>query len=146
VRSVAGAEPEVVSATAATGGSDHDVDRFLRTNLRFPDGLFGSTRVSMWSSRLLSLRLDVRGSRGAMRVSRLLSPQFFARAVVRTDAGRRVERADRRPSYEFQLEAFRDAAAGADTNLTPPADSVATMTVIDAAYRAAGLPTRVPLG
>jgi predicted dehydrogenase len=145
VRSVAGAEPEVLSARAATVRSDPAVDRLLSTRLRFADGRTGSTRVAMWSSQLLSLRLDVRGSRGTLGVSRPLSPQFFARSVLRTDAGRRVEWADRRPSYAFQLEAFRDAVAGAETNLTPPSDSVATMTVIDSAYRAAGLPVRVPL-
>jgi predicted dehydrogenase len=145
VRSVSGAEPEVIGAESATVRSDPAVDRFLRTTLRLPDGARGSTTVAMWSSRLFSLRLDVHGDRGTLTASRLISPQFFARAVVRTDAGRRVEHATRRASYEFQLEAFRDAVAGADTNLTPPADSVATMTVIDAAYRAAGLPLRAPL-
>jgi hypothetical protein len=45
-------------------------------------------------------------------------------------------------SYTYQLKAFRDAVAGAPTNLTPPEDSIATMTVIDAAYTAAGLPRR----
>ena len=145
VRTVSGAEPEVVDARARTGRGDPQIDRWLRTDLRFADGSRGSTTVAMWSSTLLSLRLDVRGTRGRMRVSRLISPQFFGRLTVHTRAGRRVERATRRPSYEFQLEAFRDAAGGAPTNLTPPADSVATMSVIDAAYRAAGLPIRMPL-
>ncbi|WP_243062307.1 Gfo/Idh/MocA family protein [Humibacter sp. RRB41] len=144
VRSATGLEPEVIAAKTATVHSDAAVDRYLRTTLHFPDGSSGATTVAMWSSRLLSLRLDVRGTRGHLTASRLLSPQFFARAVVHADAGRRVEHASRRPSYEFQLEAFRDAVAGDDTNLTPPTDSVATMTVIDAAYRAAGLPVRIP--
>jgi len=141
VRTFSGEEPAVVSAKARV--HDVTIDRYLRAELAFPSGANGSMTVAMWSSTIFSLRLDIVGRRGRMRVSRPLSPQFFARIVTTTDAGRRVERTTRRPSYEFQLEAFRDALDGGP-NLTPPADSVATMTLIDAAYRAAGLPLRLP--
>jgi predicted dehydrogenase len=142
VRTFSGEEPVVVDAEARV--HDESIDRFLRAELAFPSGATGSTTVAMWSAKLFSLRLDIRGSHGSMRVSRPISPQFFARIVVNAKSGRRAERTTRRPSYEFQLEAFRDAVGGGP-NLTPPADSIATMTVVDAAYRAAGLPLRMPV-
>jgi predicted dehydrogenase len=55
-----------------------------------------------------------------------------------------VEHATRRPTYAFQLEAFAAAVRGGAPPLTGPADSVATMDVIDATYRAAGLEPRSP--
>ena len=68
------------------------------------------------------------------------------RLSVRTRDSRRVEHFTRRSTYSFQLEAFRDAVAGQDTLLTPPADAVANMAVIDDIYRAAGLEPRRPSG
>jgi hypothetical protein len=52
------------------------------------------------------------------------------------------ERVPGQTSYTHQLRAFVAAVGGADTNRTPPADSIRTMRLIDAAYRAAGLPLR----
>lgn len=142
VRTLSGAEPHVESAEAHV--VDGNLDRWLRTRLSFADGRSGSTTVAMWSGTPLSLHVDVRGTAGSMRVTRLISPQFFGRIRVRTGGGARSEGTTRRPSYAFQLEAFWDAVAGQPANLTPPTDSVATMAVIDDAYRAAGLPVRVP--
>jgi hypothetical protein len=46
-------------------------------------------------------------------------------------------------TYDYQLRAFVAAVNGDPAaNLTPPADSIATMTLIDATYAAAGLPLR----
>ncbi len=142
VRTFAGAEPVVTAATARV--VDGTLDRFLNARLAFPDGVVGSVTVAMWSARLFALRLDIRGTHARMRVSRPISPQFFAHIALHTRKGRRLERTTHRPSYEFQLEAFRDAVGGAATNLTPPPDSVANMAVIDAAYQAAGLTLRRP--
>ncbi len=73
-------------------------------------------------------------------------PRPLHRLTVRTADSRRVEHFTRRSTYSFQLEAFRDAVAGEDTLLTPPADAVANMAVIDDIYRAAGLEPRQPSG
>ena len=51
------------------------------------------------------------------------------------------EHFSRRASYSYQLEAFAAAVRGGP-NLTPPADSVANMRVIDAIYAAAGMKLR----
>jgi hypothetical protein len=59
------------------------------------------------------------------------------------DGRRTVERVRGEATYTHQLRAFLAAVNGDQAaNLTPPADSIATMTLIDAAYTAAGLPVR----
>jgi predicted dehydrogenase len=46
------------------------------------------------------------------------------------------------PTYTCQLRAFAAAVLDGRPVLTPPSDSIANMTVIDAIYEAAGLPLR----
>jgi predicted dehydrogenase len=142
VRMLGGAEPEVVSARAKPRGAD--VDRAMRAELAFPGGHTGRIACSMWSSDVLRINARVVGERGEMRVFNPLAPQVHHRIAVRTSEGRRVERLSRRPSYAYQLDAFTAAVAGLGPVLTDPADSIRNMTVIDAVYRAAGLPVRAP--
>jgi predicted dehydrogenase len=98
----------------------------------------------MWSRSLVHVAVRVIGDDGEMRVFNPIAPQLVHRLSVRTTAGRRVEHLARKATYDYQLEAFRDAVAGAGTNLTPPSDSIANMAVIDAIYEAAGLEPRSP--
>jgi predicted dehydrogenase len=77
-----------------------------------------------------------------MRVLNFVAPQFFHRVTVTADGRRRHEKVAGEPTYTYQLRAFLAATRGEPTNRTPPADSVATMAIIDAAYQAAGLPLR----
>jgi predicted dehydrogenase len=63
---------------------------------------------------------------------------------VRSSDGKRVERFPRRASYSYQLDAFAAAVLRGAPVKTPPSDAVQNMTVIDAIYRAAGLPLREP--
>jgi len=101
--------------------------------------------ASMWSAGGL-LRISARavGSAGEMRVFNPIGPHFGHRLSVRTTAGKRTETFARRSSYAYQLDAFTGAVLrGAPFPTTAP-DAVATMTVIDAIYRAAGLPLREP--
>jgi predicted dehydrogenase len=55
---------------------------------------------------------------------------------------RRAERFGGEGTYVHQLRAFAAAVRGEPANLTPPSDSVATMSLIDDIYTAAGLPLR----
>ncbi|MCO1580673.1 Gfo/Idh/MocA family oxidoreductase [Crossiella sp. SN42] len=134
-------EPEVLSARARLRGED--VDRAMRAELRFPAGHTARTRCSMWSRDLLRISASVRGDRGELRILNPVAPQFGHRLTVRAGGHRRVERFDKRSSYAHQLDAFVAAVRDGGPVLTPPADSVATMAVIDAIYTAAGLPARV---
>ncbi|HZU79876.1 MAG TPA: Gfo/Idh/MocA family oxidoreductase [Acidimicrobiales bacterium] len=142
LRHLAGAEPEVVSA--AYRERSPGVDRFTRAHYRFADGRTATTTCSMLSAQFVRVGFRVRGSRGELRVFNPMAPNLYHRLVVRGPSGRHVERVSRRPTYEFQLEAFADAVQRGTPPITGLADARANMAVIDAVYRAAGLPVREP--
>ncbi len=141
-RMFGGGTPEVVSAQAKL--RDPQVDRAMTAELRFPGGHTGRVRCSMWSSDLLQFSARVVGNRGELRVLNPVAPQFFHRLSVRSAEGKRVERFTRRASYAYQLDAFAAAVLRGEPVKTTPDDAVENMTVIDAIYRAAGLPLREP--
>ena len=141
-RLVAGSEPTVVSATARL--AKPNVDRWMRAELRYSDGLSGTMTCALWSSTLLKISVKVTGDRGTLSVFNPTGPQMGYRMTVRTGGEKRRVKVDgaKKPTYTYQLEAFADAVLRDDPVLTPPADSIANMRVIDAVYEAAGLPVR----
>lgn len=142
VRTFGGASPEVVAAQAKL--RDPRVDRAMTADLRFPAGHTGRVRCSMWSPRLLQISARVIGEHGELRILNPVMPQSFHRLSVRSRRGRRTERFGRRASYAYQLDAFAAAVLRGEPVKTSPQDAVDNMTVIDAIYRAAGLPLRYP--
>jgi len=78
-----------------------------------------------------------------MRVTNFVAPQYYHRVTVRVGGRSRHARVRGEASYTHQLRAFLAATRGEQANLTPPADAVLTMSLIDVAYAAAGLPERV---
>lgn len=66
--------------------------------------------------------------------------------VTVEDLSRRRERFRGESTYARQLRAFAAAVRGEPPNLTPPSDSVATMSLSDDTYTAAGLPLRPKAG
>ncbi|MFY2858758.1 Gfo/Idh/MocA family protein [Mycobacterium sp. THU-M104] len=141
-RMLGGADPEVVAARAKL--RDPRVDRAMTAELRFAAGHTGRIVCSLWSSHLLRISARVVGDRGEMRLLNPVLPNLVNRLSVRSVGGRRVERFPRRASYAYQLDAFAAAALRGEPVLTTPEDAVQNMTVIDAIYRAAGLPVRQP--
>jgi predicted dehydrogenase len=141
-RTFGGSTPEVVSAQAKL--RDPQIDRAMTAELQFPEGHTGRIRCSMWSARLLEISARVIGERGELRVFNPVTPQFVHRLTVRSADGKRVERFSRRPSYAYQLDAFAGAVLRGEPVKTTPEDAIENMTVIDAIYRAAGLPLREP--
>jgi predicted dehydrogenase len=135
-------EPTVTGARARLLGRDRRVDRAMAVDLAYPTGATGLVRASMWSSALLRISARVVGSRGEMRVLNFVAPQLFHRLTVTVGGRKRHEKVAGDSTYAYQLRAFLAATRGEPTNRTPPADSVATMAVIDAAYEAAGMPLR----
>ena len=135
-------EPRVTAATAKRLRRDRRVDRAMAVETVYPGGATGRIRASMWSSDLLGLAVRVTGDRGFVRVTNFVAPQHYHRVTVRADGRTRHEKVPGDTTYTYQLRAFLAATRGEPANLTPPADSVATMSVIDAAYEAAGLPLR----
>ena len=140
VRLLGGEEPTVVSARAKLRSPD--VDRAMTADLRFPSGHSARITCSLWSSSLLRASVTVTGDTGRLRVLNPLAPQLLHRLTVRAGGRRVVERLPRRPTYDYQLEAFCAAVRHGEPVLTGPADSVANMRVIDAVYAAAGMKPR----
>jgi predicted dehydrogenase len=142
VRTYGGSTPEVVWAQAKL--RDPRVDRAMTAEVKFSGGHTGRIRCSMWSSSLLQISARVIGERGELRVLNPVMPSLFHRLTIRSADGRRVERFSRRPSYAYQLDAFAASMLRGEPVKTTPEDAIENMTVIDAIYRAAGLPLREP--
>ncbi|MGW4248586.1 Gfo/Idh/MocA family protein [Nocardia sp. NPDC004722] len=141
-RTFSGEEPEVVVAHAKL--RDARIDRAMLAQVRFPSGAIGSVRCSMWSKDLVRISATIVGEHGSVRLLNPVAPQFGHLLAVRTDSGRTLRTLSRRPSYDYQLDAFADAVLRGAPILTTPEEAVANMTAIDAIYRAAGLPLRQP--
>ncbi|MEV1239032.1 Gfo/Idh/MocA family protein [Nonomuraea sp. NPDC050022] len=140
LRTLGPGEPSVVSAAALLRSPG--VDRAMAADLRFPTGATGRIHASMWSGNLLKIAARVDGERGSLRITNFIAPQLFHRMTVTVDGRRRRERVAGEATYTCQLRAFVAAVEQGTPPLTPPADSVANMTVIDDIYRKAGLPLR----
>ncbi|MEV6157161.1 Gfo/Idh/MocA family oxidoreductase [Nonomuraea sp. NPDC052129] len=140
LRTLGPGEPSVVSAAALLRSPG--VDRAMAADLRFSSGATGRIHASMWSGNLLKIAARVDGERGSLRITNFIAPQLFHRMTVTVDGRRRRERVAGDATYTCQLRAFVAAVEQGTPPLTPPADSVANMTVIDDIYRKAGLPLR----
>jgi predicted dehydrogenase len=139
-RMLGGEEPSVVSATAKL--QSPDVDRAMTADLRYPSGHTATVHCSMWSSSFLHVAARVTGDEGQLRVANPVAPQHGSWLTVRSGGTRRTEIPARRPTYDYQLEAFCDAALRGRPVLTSAQDAVANMSIIDAVYRAANLRPR----
>jgi predicted dehydrogenase len=142
VRTFGGSTPEVVAAQAKL--RDPRIDRAMMAELRFAGGYTGRVRCSMWSTHLLQINAKVVGDQGELRVLNPVLPQLFHRLTVRSADGNRAERFPNRASYAYQLDAFAAAVLRGEPVKTNQEDAIENMTVIDAIYRAAGLPLREP--
>jgi predicted dehydrogenase len=141
-RTLAGAEPEVMSAEARLRSPG--VDRYVRAFVRFPDGSSGRITTSMWSGTVLDVSARVVGEQGSVHVFNPTAPQFFNLVTQRSGGRTRRWRAKGHHTYQYQLEAFVDAVENGAAVPTGPDDAVANMRVIDAIYRAAGMEPRQP--
>ena len=139
IRDVLG-EPTVVGAVALRRG---DTDRRMTARLDIA-GIDTMVDCGMWSSRVLGAGFAVEGSRARMRVSSPFHPQLAGRLRVDGPGVRLRESADRKSTYRFQLEAFRDAVRNGRPFAGSTSEAVATMQVIDDIYRAAGMAPRQP--
>jgi predicted dehydrogenase len=133
------------TATLTSGG----VDRELSGELRFIDGPTASLQCGFLNSkRPVDLHLRVTGSEGEILAFNPVAPHLFGHLRIKVGNRRRIEWADRTPSYTHQLHAFVDAVRDGVPFPTTAADAVHTMEVIDALLRAAGTtppePTPVP--
>jgi predicted dehydrogenase len=140
VRWLAGAEPEVVSAEARL--AKPKIDRWMRAELRFPDGRTGRITAALFSARLLAMNASARGNDGEMSVFNPLAPHFYHSLKVVKPGRTTRERVKGDATYTHQLRAFAEHVRGGKPMSSDARDAIANMRVIDAIYRAAGLPPR----
>jgi predicted dehydrogenase len=140
LRLLANAEPTVTHARAKL--AKPDVDRWMQAEFSFDDGRTGRMTCALLSAMVLKIGLRVRGDQGEMSVFNATGPQLYNRVTVRAFSGTTKERVPGGPTYQYQLRAFADAVLRGGPVLTPPADSIANMRVIDAVYDHAGLRRR----
>ena len=140
IRAVTEEEPVVVDAEAGLYGAL--IDRWMRATMQLPSG--GGVRlfVGMRCRKLLSVSMNIRGSRGSISILNFIKPEVYHRLKVRTKDGVRRERVPGGSTYAAQLEAFIEAIRTGTEPITNISDAVKNMRVIDAVYLAAGLPVR----
>lgn len=139
LRHISRQEPEVVSAEARIGNPD--VDIWLKAEHRLADGVVATTLGSMIEEGYVA-ELRVQGERGSLLVDNPLLPQNSHFIELTVDGNTTRETLSQRPTYAFQLDAFIDSVRNGTPLPTDAEDGVKQMRVIDAAYRAAGMPTR----
>jgi len=140
-RTIAGEEPVVVSARAKL--ASEGVDRAMQADVRFPSGAEGRINCSLWSRKLFKIAAVVELDGGEIRALNPVIPQFFHALKWRKTGGPWTkEKFPKKPTYAYQLEAFRDAITDGKPFPTTTAEAVKNMKVVDAVYRAAGLSPR----
>ena len=137
--SSAGGAPRIVGARAVERASG--VDESMSIDLEFPSGATGSSVNSMtWDRLEMTLRLV--GDRGEAFAHDYLLQSGDDRITIATEAGTTVEHLGTRSTYTYQLEAFASHLRDGTGLPIDTDDAVATMQLIDAAYKAAGLTPR----
>jgi predicted dehydrogenase len=143
LRSVAGGEPTVTAANAKL--SSPQIDRWMHAELTFPDGVVGRFTCALLAAAPPVADLVVHGSAGSLAVLFPTRPQLVGRIFLRRRGRPSVERVPSTGStFRYQLESFAAAVRGGPLPLTPVADAVANLRVIDAVYASAGLARREP--
>ncbi|MGW3118169.1 Gfo/Idh/MocA family protein [Streptomyces sp. NPDC001107] len=137
----AGGAPRLVSARGGERSGAPGVDEWLDADLAFPNGATASARCHMAYDKL-EMSCRIIGSRGEALAPNFVLPQMDDRIIVRTADGERTERLGTRSSYTYQLEAFAARVRQGTPLPLDPDDALATMTLIDENYRAAGFEPR----
>ncbi|HEU4583343.1 MAG TPA: Gfo/Idh/MocA family oxidoreductase [Polyangiaceae bacterium] len=141
MRTVAGTEPRVLSASAEQGAPQVDV--VMQAELAFPGGITAHMLTSMADHEKFNTSLRVEGQNGTLIVQNPLAPHHGHELRLQQGGEDRVETVEGTgTTYRYQLVAFVDAVRTGKKLPTMGADSIHQMRLIDAVYRAAGLKVR----
>lgn len=140
IRAVTEQEPTVLEAEAGLHGML--IDRWMRARMQLDSGCDVRLFVGMRCSKLLSVSMRIKGSRGSIDILNFIKPEVYHRLRIRTEHGRRTERVPGGSTYKAQLKAFVEAVRDGTQPVTTISDAVKNARVIDAVYLAAGLPVR----
>ena len=125
LRAAMGEEPVLISASHRL--SDRAADIETDAGFTFASGATGSIACSM--ERSLSAWLKVEGESGTLFVNNPLSPSD-QRLTIKRNGHAREEVFTSRPTYAFQLEAFRDAITKGSDVYTRGTDSLKTIQLL----------------
>ena len=140
VRTLIGAEPEIVSARAEC--ERPGVDTSMEAEFRFPGGETGSIHTTMAPDTKFDAWIRVDGARGQLKITNPIHPHR-GHAITTTLGGTsRTVTAPGQTTYDHQLAHVMDVLCGRSDALTGGRDAVGNMAAIDAIYRAAGLSPR----
>jgi len=144
LRYIVGEEPEVLHADAQC--RDPDVDVAMTAKLSFPGGCVAWMHSSLVhpgaSTADIDMWLEVEGDKGKLSVRNPFMPQLGHEFKVETAGGATSESFGLVSTYVFQARDVLKVMNDASDPLTPGADGVANMRVIDQMYLASGLPRR----
>jgi predicted dehydrogenase len=127
IRSAFGEEPTVLSATHRL--NDRGADMETTAQLQLPSGATGTLTCNM-EAEALGVWLSVEGEKGRLVVTNPLSPQRMHRFALTMDGQTDEETFTTRPTYAYQLEAFRDAVVDGASVATRGGDSLATIKLL----------------
>ena len=129
IRSATGEEPDVVSAHQTLAASGADV--LTHATLTLPSGAVATLNCNMDAPFQASFTAT--GRDALLKVSNPLSPQSGHRLSIRSaDGAETVETFPLKPTYAYQLEAFRDAVLHGNPVPTRGLDSLATIRLLAA--------------
>lgn len=140
VRMAAGEEPEITSAEAVVGPPG--IDLALEATLAFSSGVTG--HIACETRKGFEANFEAHGSGGRLHVSHPFHPQMRHAIELETESGTRSYEVDRTPTFQYQLEAFRDQVVDGAALPIDAANSIGNLRAIDAVYEAAGLGRRQP--
>lgn len=126
LRATMGEEPQLVSAAHRL--NDKGADFWTDADFTFATGATGSISCSM--ERAFAAWLKVEGDEGTLFVNNPLSPPKEQTLTLDVAGQITEELFTGRPTYSFQLEAFRNAVLNAAPVRTRGADSLATVQLL----------------
>jgi len=135
-------EPRLVAAAGGARASRPKVDEWMTVGLEYPDGLSGTARWNMASTVERRMTWTITGDHGSVMAPCWPVPHLDDRVVLTTSSGSREEFLGRRTSSTYQLEALAGSLRAGEPFGIDVDDAVASMTLVDQVYAAAGFPLR----
>jgi predicted dehydrogenase len=130
IRSASGAEPVVVSASEKRHAGGADIATIA--GLQLPSGATATLNCNMQAEGVTA-RVIAQGSKGRLTVNNPLNPQKGHSLILELDGQEAVtEQFTLRPTFSYQLEAFRDAVIDGRPVTTRGEDSLKTIKLLDA--------------
>jgi predicted dehydrogenase len=127
LREAMAAEPSIISATHRQADTGADIE--THASFSFPCGATGAIHCSMEGPLICWLR--IKGDKGELYVENPISPQKGHKLILTIDGKNEERDYGLRPSYNYQLEALRDAVVKNAPVPTRGEDSLATIRLLE---------------